>query len=86
VKQVQWSRALTIVALTLIIVAASIAWLAALGKGDDAEKPTYAVVNEPLTRCGKLVNSGDALAIQTSNSTVVIPSGAQVTIVDSCPK
>lgn len=84
--QVHASRALTILALVLIVAAAAVAWLTAL-TGEE-EKPSQAavVVGRSGAMCGTLTAVKQRVALKVGGKTYPIRSNARITPVTSCPK
>ena len=89
VRELLWSRILTIVALTLVLFGLWVVWWATIDAKQKAPAPTTdAIVGSGTAMvCGVLDTGGDGSLTVTPDggSAVAVSSGTAVTIVDDCP-
>lgn len=83
--QLSASRYLVVVALSMILLAAGIAWMAALTGESEPGTQEAIVVTDEGGRCGTLGSADGALALTVGDSVTPIGARAELTLVDSCP-
>jgi hypothetical protein len=86
IRQLYWSRGLTVVALALVILATGVAWMTALTNGEKPSPINVIVTGTPAAHCGELVQVRGTLSVSSEATAFPIPSNAQVVPVDSCPR